>query len=89
MSCNLHLKCRIPLFGRAVKDLPVMKELYAHSANSQGQRHRLDDHLKGTAERAADMAKEFGCSRWGWLAGLWHDVGVCRKKPCIFPPQKR
>lgn len=21
------------------------------------------------------MAKEFGCSRWGWLAGLWHDLG--------------
>ena len=61
-----------------------MKELYAHSANSQGQRHRLDDHLKGTAERAADMAKEFGCSRWGWLAGLWHDVGVCRKSLVYF-----
>ena len=44
-----------------------MKELYAHSANSQGQRHRLGDHLKGTAERAANMAKEFGCSRWGWF----------------------
>jgi len=51
-----------------------VKELYAHSANSQGQRHRLDNHLKSTAERAADMAKEFGCSRWGWLAGLWHDL---------------
>ena len=45
VSCNLHLKCRIPLFGRAVKDLPVMKEFYAHSINSQGQRHRLDNHL--------------------------------------------
>jgi len=57
-----------------------VKELYAHSANSQGQRHRLDDHLKGTAERAANMAKEFGCSRWGWLAGLWHDLGEVFKR---------
>jgi len=24
---------------------------------------------------AADMAKEFGYSRWEWLAGLWHDLG--------------
>ena len=81
---GLHIPADSQIYGGI-----HLKELYAHSANSQGQRHRLDDHLKGTAERAANMAKEFGCSRWGWLAGLWHDVGVCRKKPCIFPPQKR
>ena len=74
VGSNLPFNYRFLLFGRAVKDLPVMKQFYAHSINSQGQRHRLDNHLKGTAERAADMAKEFGCSRWGWLAGLWHDL---------------
>jgi len=52
-----------------------VKELYAHSANSQGQRHRLSDHLKEVASLAKKFADEFGCGEWGYLAGLWHDIG--------------
>jgi CRISPR-associated endonuclease/helicase Cas3 len=40
-----------------------------------GDRHLLRDHLFGTAERAAEFADEFGFRQWGWLAGLWHDLG--------------
>jgi CRISPR-associated endonuclease/helicase Cas3 len=35
--------------------------------------HRLEEHLKGTAELAASFAAGFGCGEWGWLAGLWQD----------------
>jgi CRISPR-associated endonuclease/helicase Cas3 len=40
-----------------------------------GDLHLLRDHLFGTAERAAEFADEFGFRQWGWLAGLWHDLG--------------
>ncbi len=49
-------------------------EPIAHLAED-GRCHTLYDHLTGTAERAAEMAGEFGCSDWGRLAGLWHDLG--------------
>ncbi len=37
--------------------------------------HLLYDHLTGTAKLAADFASEFGSREWGYLAGLWHDLG--------------
>ncbi|MDW7712314.1 MAG: hypothetical protein SCH98_17750 [Deferrisomatales bacterium] len=46
----------------------------AHVAED-GRVHPLADHLVGTAERAAQFAGAFGCSGWGYLAGLWHDLG--------------
>ncbi|MDD5560061.1 CRISPR-associated helicase Cas3' [Candidatus Methylomirabilis sp.] len=46
----------------------------AHVAEDGGL-HLLDDHLKETAQRAGEFAGEFGCSGWGYLAGLWHDLG--------------
>ncbi len=35
----------------------------------------VDDHLINTAKHAAHFASEFGASQWGYLAGLWHDLG--------------
>ncbi|MDA8412720.1 MAG: CRISPR-associated endonuclease Cas3'' [Desulfobacteraceae bacterium] len=35
----------------------------------------MEEHLRGTAELAARFAAQFGCAEWGWLAGLWHDLG--------------
>ena len=35
----------------------------------------VEDHLIYTAERAAYFASEFRSSQWGYLAGLWHDLG--------------
>lgn len=43
--------------------------------SEDGRLHRLEDHLIGTAQRAAQMAAEFGASEWGYIAGLWHDLG--------------
>lgn len=52
-------------------------EFYAHSVEGKplSEWHRLEEHLKGTAELAKSFANEFGCGEWGYLAGLWHDVG--------------
>jgi CRISPR-associated endonuclease/helicase Cas3 len=52
-------------------------EFYAHSIEGKpvNEWHRLEEHLKGTADLAASFAAEFGCADWGYLAGLWHDLG--------------
>ncbi|MYD53210.1 MAG: CRISPR-associated helicase Cas3' [Chloroflexi bacterium] len=48
---------------------------YAHSANHEGERHLLTDHLRTVAERAGGFASRFGGEEIAFLAGLWHDVG--------------
>jgi len=52
-------------------------EFYAHSKEGEPPEnwHRLEDHLKGVAELARGFANEFGAGDWGYLAGLWHDLG--------------
>lgn len=35
----------------------------------------LSDHLKGTAELSEGFARLFNNSDWGYLLGLWHDLG--------------
>ena len=35
----------------------------------------LEDHLKNVAELAANFTETFESRSWGWLAGLWHDLG--------------
>jgi CRISPR-associated endonuclease/helicase Cas3 len=37
--------------------------------------HPLDEHLRSVAERALDFASAFDSGEWGYLAGLWHDLG--------------
>ncbi|MDQ7837934.1 MAG: hypothetical protein RDU59_05530 [Thermodesulfobacteriota bacterium] len=44
-------------------------EPIAH-VSEDGRVHSLRDHLTGTAENAARFAAEFGCTEWGYLAGL-------------------
>ncbi|MDP2950117.1 MAG: CRISPR-associated helicase Cas3' [Chloroflexota bacterium] len=46
----------------------------AHVAED-GRTQPLYDHLIGVAQRAEKMAAEFECSEWGYLTGLWHDLG--------------
>ena len=48
---------------------------YAHSANPQGSRQPLVDHLRNVAGLAAEMAQPFGGEDLAFLSGLWHDVG--------------
>ena len=52
-----------------------MKELYAHSANSHGQRHRLSDHPKEVAALSKIFTDKFGAGDPAYWAGLWLGVG--------------
>jgi len=52
-----------------------VKELYAHSANSHGQRHRLSDHLKEVAALSKKFADKFGAGELAYWVGLWRDLG--------------
>lgn len=51
-----------------------MKELYAHSANSQGQKHKLDVHLNEVASLAKCFADKFGAGELAYWVGLWHNL---------------
>ncbi|HRS97391.1 MAG TPA: CRISPR-associated endonuclease Cas3'', partial [Smithella sp.] len=43
---------------------------------SQDKRiHFLNDHLNETAKLSMNFAAKFGAAQWGYLAGLWHDLG--------------
>ncbi|MFZ2445178.1 MAG: CRISPR-associated helicase Cas3' [Syntrophobacteraceae bacterium] len=52
----------------------MVNEPIAH-ITKDGRVHTLGEHLFKTAERAADFASVFGFRQWGWLGGLWHDLG--------------
>ncbi|WP_298433962.1 CRISPR-associated helicase Cas3' [Geobacter sp.] len=52
----------------------MAEEPVAHLAEDK-RVHELEVHLHNTAELAAAFAGGFGCSGWGRLAGLWHDLG--------------
>lgn len=58
-------------------------EYFAHSLPSRprGEWQRLERHLDNVAELAAAFSAPFGARTWGWLAGLWHDIG---KYSCQF-----
>lgn len=59
------------------------KIYYAHTdPNQPGKRpeegaswQRLDEHLKSTAKLARQFAAAFEAGDWGYIAGLWHDLG--------------
>ncbi|MBI4668136.1 MAG: CRISPR-associated endonuclease Cas3'' [Elusimicrobia bacterium] len=57
-----------------------MPDLFAHSREGlpKEQWHSLEDHLSGTAKLAAEFASAFSSREWGYLAGLWHDLGKYR-----------
>ena len=47
----------------------------AHSANDEGQRHGLVEHLRAVAELAREFSSSFGEGETAHYAGLWHDLG--------------
>ncbi len=55
--------------------MPEWKELYAHSANANGDRQLLIEHLRNVSTLARDFGQHFGAGDIGYLAGLWHDAG--------------
>jgi len=42
--------------------------------------HDLAEHLMGVADMAGQFASTFGSSDWGYVAGLWHDLGKYSKE---------
>jgi CRISPR-associated endonuclease/helicase Cas3 len=52
-------------------------EFFAHSLPGHPQEdwHRLEDHLRSTADLARRFAEPFAAGGWAFLAGLWHDLG--------------
>ncbi len=52
-----------------------MGELWAHSRNAAGDRHRLEDHLAATAALAQQFGTPFGAGELAGYLGLVHDVG--------------
>ena len=53
----------------------TMPEYHAHSANDEGQRHGLVEHLRAVAELAREFSSPFGGGETAHYAGLWHDLG--------------
>ena len=49
--------------------------MWAHSMNASRRRHRLEDHLRGTAGLAGGFARVFGLGELASWAGLVHDGG--------------
>lgn len=50
---------------------------FAHSKDGQPEAEwqLLDCHLTKVANQAGEFASAFGASSWGYLIGLWHDLG--------------
>jgi len=55
----------------------MTKKYYAHSLDGKppSDWQPLEDHLKNVAEMARSFAESFDAGDWGYLAGLWHDIG--------------
>jgi CRISPR-associated endonuclease/helicase Cas3 len=49
-------------------------DFFAH-ISEDGRKHNLYDHLIATAKSAEEFASALNSAGWGWLAGLWHDLG--------------
>lgn len=60
----------------------MKEEYYAHFREGVPPEnwHRLEDHLKTVAEMSRKFADDFNAGDWGYLAGLWHDVGKYSKE---------
>ncbi len=53
-------------------------DLIAHikkKSDGEFEEHSMTQHLYGTADKAGRFANEFGNHEWGFLIGLWHDLG--------------
>lgn len=60
----------------------MVDKYYVHSKEGKPieEWHRLKDHLKAVAEMARTFADDFNAGDWGYLAGLWHDLGKYSKE---------
>jgi CRISPR-associated endonuclease/helicase Cas3 len=60
-----------------IHGLVNVPEFYAHTLESEppDRWQQLEEHLLGVAKLAAFFAGAFSSESWGYLAGLWHDLG--------------
>lgn len=60
----------------------MVREYYAHSLPGKPPEEwqRLEYH-RAVAELARGFADAFGAGEWGYLAGLWHDLGKYSDNP--------
>lgn len=61
----------------SLKDTVERKQPFAHSKKGApvSEWQPLKIHLENVAGKAANFASEFGAFSWGYIAGLWHDLG--------------
>ena len=55
----------------------TVAKFYAHTLEGEPPTNwqALEEHLHGVAKLAARFAGTFDSEPWGYLAGLWHDLG--------------
>lgn len=57
----------------------IKTQFIAHARQKRGgewdEPHLLEEHLHEVAKLAAEFSSTFGSSDWGFLAGIWHDLG--------------
>jgi HD superfamily phosphohydrolase YqeK len=55
----------------------MTEKYYAHNLEGRppSDWQSLKEHLKNVAEMVRSFADAFNAEEWGYLAGLWHDVG--------------
>jgi CRISPR-associated endonuclease/helicase Cas3 len=60
----------------------MSESFYAHSKDGESSERwqPLEEHLKQVAELGRSFAAEFSAGDWGYLAGLWHDIGKYSKE---------
>ncbi|MBT8225820.1 MAG: CRISPR-associated endonuclease Cas3'' [Dactylosporangium sp.] len=54
--------------------------MWAHSANEDGHRQPLDEHLRSTAALAREFAEPFGLGELAYWSGLAHDGGKASRQ---------
>ena len=52
----------------------------AHRDEASGREQSLKEHLENTAELSGNFAQKFGAYRWGYCAGMLHDIGKYSQK---------
>jgi len=60
-----------------------MEEFYAHSREGNPDKsswQTLEEHLRQTAEIARDFTSSWLAGDWGYLSGIWHDIGKYSKE---------
>lgn len=59
----------------------MTQKYYAHSVDGRptDEWQPLDEPLLNVAKLARTFADEFGCGKWAYLSGLWHDLGKGEK----------